>query len=182
MSQRSYLLVIGDGEALAWILSNQQMAFPWRQGNRTPKLAPGDNFLLYTTRGCFGHYNRDQGRVIAHATVSSRVAELDVPVKFSDRTFPVGCSLNLHSLAPYGTGVVLADQAARMHAFPNPRWWSVYIRRTMVALDDHDYTLLLKELRAVAVEPRDAISQYVKHGVTLRARRRKTHVLTVRSR
>src|SRR5258708_10752130 len=93
-SQRSsYLLIISDREALAWILSTQRMAFPPRRGRSVPELQPGDNLLLYTTRGCFRNPSRDRGRVIARATVNSAVSHLDVFVEFGGRTFPVGCSL-----------------------------------------------------------------------------------------
>ncbi len=166
VSQRtSYLLVIGDREALAWILSAQRMAFPAHRGRSAAALQPADNLLLYTTRGCFRNPTRHRGRVIAHATVNSAVTPLDTPVEFSGRTFPLGCSLILDSLAPYGAGVDLAAQVPRMHSFPNPAVWGVYLRRTLAALDRHDYELLLKALREIAVEPTNVMSEYVAHGI-----------------
>ena len=162
-SQRSsYLLIIGDREALAWILGTQRMAFPVRRGRSAPELRLDDSLLVYTTRGCFRNPSRDRGRVIASATVNSPVSDLDVPVEFGGRTFPVGCSLILDSLTPYRTGVDLAAQVRHLHAFPDPRVWSVYLRRTLVSLDEHDYELLLRALRKIAVEPADVVSQYLR--------------------
>jgi hypothetical protein len=160
----SYLLIIGDREALAWILSTQRMAFPAHGGRSVPELQPGDRLLLYTTRGCFRNPRRDRGRVIAPATVNSVVSCLDVPVEFGGRTFPVGCSITLDSLVPYRTGVDLAAQVPHLHAFPSTKVWSAYVRRTLLALDDHDYGLLREALRKIAVEPVDVISQYIVHG------------------
>ncbi len=158
------MLVIGDREALAWILSTQRMAFPGHRARSVAVLRPGDNLLLYTTRGCFRNPSRDRGRVMGHATVTSAVSPLDVPVKFVDRTFPVGCALSIESLAQYGTGVDLADQVSRMHAFPNPMTWSVYLRRPVVPLDGHDYALLHRALRKIAFQPASVVPEYVVHG------------------
>jgi hypothetical protein len=156
----SYLLIIADRHALVWIISNEEMAFSERGSRTARSLAPGDNLLLYTTRGCFGNPARDQGRVIGHATVDSIVSWLDKPVSFGDRIFPIGCSLKLHGLAPFGAGVELNKYVHDIHAFPNPAFWSAYLRRTLVALDDHDRDLLMERLREVMGEPVEAAAEY----------------------
>lgn len=161
----SYLLVISDRQALAWILSSQRMAFSGSRRASVSLLRPNDNLLLYTTRGCFRHYRRDKGRVIGYATARSTVSALDTPVEFNERIFSIGCSLRIHVLTPYGTGVELAKYAPRMHIFPNPTSWGIYIRRPLVALDNHDYDLLEQALRKVAVEPTKAITEYVIQGM-----------------
>jgi hypothetical protein len=157
----SYLLVISDRQALAWIISSQRMAFPGRRSASVSCLRANDNLLLYTTRGCFRHPSRDRGRVIAYATVDSEVSVLDMPVEFNGRIFPVGCSLHIQTLTPYGAGVELAEYASRMHIFRNPKSWGIYIRRTLVAIDNHDYCLLQQALGEVAVEPTKVITEYV---------------------
>jgi hypothetical protein len=170
----SYLLVIGDCEALAWVLSSRQMAFSERGSMSAARLEPGDNLLLYTTRNCFGYPHRDPGRIIGHATVGHTVVTLKDPVVFDDRTYSVGCSLDLHRLTPFRQGVELADHVKSMHAFPNPRSWSVRLRRTLLALDAHDYSLLFRALRAIAVEPDNAVEGYVRQATSRRTQRART--------
>lgn len=160
----SYLVVIGDRKALVWILTSEQMAFSERTSRMAASLKPDDKLLLYTTRGCFGNPTLGRGRVIGQATVANPVRRLDKPVQFGDRTFPVGCSLTVHLLAPFGTGVEVVSHVAELHAFPKPDVWSVYLRRTLVALDDHDYGLLLRPLSKVAVVPSQVVPEYVARG------------------
>jgi hypothetical protein len=128
--------------------------------------------LLYTTRGCFSNPTRDQGRVMGHATVRSTVKQLDKPVEFADRSFAIGCSLGIDVLAPFGTGVELIRYVSRLHSFPNPGAWSAYLRRTLVALDEHDYDLLVRPLLEIAVARPEAIADYSAHGSTRAPSRR----------
>src|SRR5690242_17339828 len=100
------------------------MAFSERTTRLAAFLQPNDNLLLYATRGCFGNAASDRGRVIGHAMVRSTVAQLDHPVTFGDRKFPVGCSLSLLLLTRLGEGLELLEYVPRMHAFPNPTAWS----------------------------------------------------------
>src|SRR5262249_25218249 len=137
---------------------------PERRGRSATLLKPSDNLLIYTTRGCFRNPGRDRGRVIGHATADSTVTVLKEPIEFGDRTFPLGCSLKLHALTSYGAGVEMAQHVTRMHAFPNPRVWSAYLRRTLVALDGHDFDLLLTALRQIAAPPGSVVADYVAHG------------------
>ncbi len=87
LSMTSYLLVIGDREALGWILTTGRMAFPSAGRAEVAALKPGDELFLYTTRGCFKNPTRDRGRIIATARVTSPVEHLDKPVHFADRDF-----------------------------------------------------------------------------------------------
>ena len=59
-----HLLVIGEREALVWVLSEQRMAFPAHRAAEAVALAPGGLLLIYTTRGCFHNPTRDRGRVV----------------------------------------------------------------------------------------------------------------------
>jgi len=160
----SYLLVLGDRQALAWILADREMAFSEVSARSAQRLRSGDNLLLYTTRACFRNPGRDRGRVVGQASVSSEVRQLAAPVTFGERMYTIGCSLSLHLLTPFGTGVELTDYVRQMHAFPKADVWMIYLRRTLVALDDHDYNLLMRLLTELAVEPGKAIPEYVAHG------------------
>ena len=70
---QNYLLVIGERAALAWVLAEQQMAFPVLRRSQAMALEVGDELLIYTTRGCFHNPTRDAGRVMALASVATSV-------------------------------------------------------------------------------------------------------------
>jgi hypothetical protein len=156
-----YLLVVSDREPLAWILTARMMAFPANRSGDAGRLVPGDRLFLYTTRACFRSPVRDRGRVIGEAEVTSLVTTLDIPVDFGGRTFPLGCSLRVASLAKRGSGPELAELVSQLHLFPKPESWSMRLRRVLIPLDAHDANLLHGRLKRVAGPPSEAIGEYV---------------------
>ncbi|MEL7974358.1 hypothetical protein AAG589_00720 [Isoptericola sp. F-RaC21] len=143
----SYLLVIGDREALGWILSAERMAFPTASRREVAALDVGDHLFLYTTRGAYKNPTRDRGRVIGAATVRTQVERLAEPVRFGDREFPVGCELSFGPLAPWGAGVELHSLVPRLESFLGVEAaWSTRLRRPLVHLPERDAELLWKEL------------------------------------
>lgn len=158
----AHLLVIGERQALAWILTEQRMAFPPSRAAEAMALRPDDPLLLYTTRGCFHNPTRDRGRVIGEARVAGTVERLETPVRFDDREYPTGCGLVLDLLSPLGQGVELAPLVPQLAAFPDPTSWSVRMRRSLVALDGSDAALIRRHLKAVAAhDRRAAVASYL---------------------
>jgi hypothetical protein len=160
------LLVIGDRVALSWILKYERMAFPDLARWETRALKISDRLLLYTTRGCFRNPQRDDGRVIGEAVVTSTVTALDQPVVICDRTFPAGCKISLKRLAPLYEGPALRDLVPDLDAFPNKNAWAFRLRRPLVRLSEHDSDLLSTSLKRLAVNPGDSVEQYLQwlHG------------------
>lgn len=142
----SYLLILGDRQAIAWVLREQRMAFPPTSRSEIAQVRPGDEFLIYTTRGAYRNPTRDRGRVIGHAVVTSDVRRLDEPVSVGGRDYPTGCDLSVDLLAPWGKGVELQPLVARLDAFPNPATWSIMLRRALLRLPAHDDALLTEQL------------------------------------
>jgi hypothetical protein len=157
---RTYLLVIGDAAPLAWVLTDQRMAFPALRKSQASALEVGDELLVYTTRGCFGNPTRDHGRVMALATVKTKVKDLPEPVLFGDRRYTSGCELDIQGLAPLRTGVELQPLVPQMHAFPDPKSWSVHLRRPLVPLDEHDADLLKDRLASLLEPPGRHLDAY----------------------
>jgi hypothetical protein len=157
----SYLLVIGEREALAWLLRESRMAFPPTRRAEVDRLCMGDELFLLTTRGCFHNPGRDRTRVVGRAVVGSPVARLDPPLELVGRTFTRGCDLEITSLTPYLTGVELADLVPRLNAFPDKTTWSIRLRRALVALSEDDATLLRRQLESVALPVDIARSEYL---------------------
>lgn len=160
-SRASYLAVIGEREALAWVLRESRMAFPATRRSEVDRLAVGDELFLLTTRGCFHNPGRDRTRVIGRAVVTTPVAPLDPPVELAGRTFPRGCDLRITSLAPYLTGVELGDLVPRLDAFPDDTTWSIRLRRPLVGLSEGDATLVAERLDSAAGPPENALDGYL---------------------
>lgn len=138
------------------------MAFPPSRAAEALALRPDDLLLLYTTRGCFHNPTRDRGRVIGEARVADTVERLEEPVRFDDREYPTGCALVLDLLAPLGQGIELAPLVPRLAAFPDPKSWSVRMRRSLVGLDGRDTVLIRRLLAKVAAhDRRAAVASYV---------------------
>lgn len=118
------LLLLADSEALAWVLSEQRMAFRAHRAADAGALKVRDRLFLYTTRGCFRNPTRDRGRIIGEASVASKVADLDDPVEIGGRIFTIGCRLKIKQLTPLHQGVELAPLVSQLKTFPNPVGWS----------------------------------------------------------
>jgi hypothetical protein len=159
----SYLLILGDRQAIAWVLREQRMAFPATSRAEVNRLAVGDELLIYTTRGAYRNPTRDRGRVIGTASVASAVEQLDAPVEFGGREFPRGCAITVTSLVPWGDGVELQPLVDRLAAFPNPRAWSIQLRRPLLHLPRRDAELIGERLTARAGEHGEHLDGYLIH-------------------
>jgi hypothetical protein len=157
----SYLLILGERKAVAWVLSTRRMAFPKTPRAEVAQLKPGDELFIYTTRGAFGNPTRDRGRIIARASAASPVTELDEPVEIAGRTFPRGCSLHVESLTPFRTGVELRPLVEHLDAFPNPQAWSIYLRRPLLHLPKQDADILRNALTPLARNPSQTLNGYL---------------------
>ena len=163
-SRGAFLLVIGDREALGWILREQRTAFPAERQRMAWTLKPGDRLVLYTTRSCFRNPTRDRGRVVAAPVVSTSVRDLDPPVVFGGKSFTSGCDLVIEQLAPWDEGPELGLLVPKLHTFPGS--WAMHLRgRALVRLDDHDYRVLERELSRVVVPREDALRAYLDHAL-----------------
>ncbi|ORB68946.1 hypothetical protein [Mycolicibacterium tusciae] len=147
----TFLLIIGDREALGWILDARRTAFPGagkgahRAEVRSLKI--DDELMVYTTRGAFKNSTRDRGRVIGTARVTSDLTQLDQPVFFGGRGYPVGCDLELETLVPFGSGVNLAEHVSQLDALKDlGDSWSLRLRRPLLRISERDSKLLREQL------------------------------------
>jgi hypothetical protein len=56
----AHLLILGDRDALRWVLRNERMAFEAHRRKDVTRLAVGDTLFVYTMRGCFHNPTRDR--------------------------------------------------------------------------------------------------------------------------
>jgi hypothetical protein len=161
MAPGYYLAPIAGREPLAWILSTQQTAFGENRAREAQALEVGDVLFLYTTRGCFRNPTRDRGRVIGRATVKAQARRVGRPPSFSGRQFPYVIELEIGSLARLREGLELAPLVPRLkRTFPDPKSWSVRMRRALVPLHSADAVVIERELRPYVVAYADAIGTY----------------------
>jgi hypothetical protein len=106
------------------------------------RLQPGDELLLYTTRGCFHNPVRGRGRLIGQATAVTAVETLRRPVRLAGREFSIGCQLSVQSLVPLGQGPELAPLIPDLASFPNKAAWPAQLRRPLLTLTGGDARLL----------------------------------------
>lgn len=155
-----FILVISDRDALGWILSQQRMAFAPSRYHLVEALTVGDRLALYTTRGCFNSPTRDRGRVIGTATVTSPLSTMDSPVTFGGREFNKDCTLHIDRLAAVDQGPELASLVTMLHTFPEA--WRIYIRRTLVPLDERDFATLENVLAGTDTNREKTLPTYLK--------------------
>lgn len=163
---RSYLLILGERDAIAWVLREERMAFPATPRAEVAALAVGDRLFLYATRGAWHNPTRDRGRVIGLATVRSAVRVLEQPVEIAGRAFVSGCGLSIDGVVPYPGGVELQPLVGRLAAFPKPEAWSIYLRRALLTLPPADAQLLETKLRPLLIPRSQALPGYPAPRVT----------------
>ncbi|MEU8264275.1 hypothetical protein AB0C02_27070 [Micromonospora sp. NPDC048999] len=157
---RSFLVILGDREAISWVLHEQRMAFPATPRAEVAALAAGDRLFVYATRGAWRNPVRDRGRIIGTATARSAVRMLDAPIEIAGRTFVSSCDLRIGCLAPHPGGLELQPIVEQLSAFPKPQAWSVYLRRALLALPAPDADLLDRLLEPLMVTRAQALPTY----------------------
>ncbi|MDV6012288.1 hypothetical protein [Haloechinothrix sp. LS1_15] len=166
-----YLLVIGDREALGWVLTEQRMAFPDMRRAEVRALTPGDTLFLYTTRGCFKNPTRDRGRIIAAGTARSAVAELDEPVEFGGKRFTVGCDVEFATATTWPEGVELGPLVGELASFTGMEdSWSIRLRKPLVAVTERDASYLRDQLERHTLHPlAEVLDDYARWWVPAQA-------------
>jgi hypothetical protein len=156
----AYLLVLGERDAIAWVLREQRMAFPATPRAEVAGLAEGDRLFLYTTRGAWHNPTRDRGRIIGTARVASPIRLLDAPIEIAGMRFHSGCDLQIGGVVAYPGGVEVQPLVRQLAAFPKPDAWSAYLRRSLVRLPDEDAVLIERALTNSLVSRDEALSTY----------------------
>ncbi|GAA1461811.1 hypothetical protein NE857_13380 [Nocardiopsis exhalans] len=162
-SPSTYLLILSEREAVAWVLAHERMAFPATRRAEVDRLAVGDRLILLTTRGCWHNPTRDRTRLIGLAEVTTPVRAFEDPVTIAGRDFNRGCDLKLERVTSYRTGVEVAPLVPELEVFPDtrPGAWAVRIRRPLVQLGAADTDLLTSLVEEAAGDPAELIPAYL---------------------
>ncbi len=157
----AYIHPVSDREPLAWIVQGERTAFSEGRRAEAEALEPDDTLFLYATRGAFRNPTRDRGRVMGRAAVRGRARRAPEPIGSGDRTFPFEVELSIELLCPPREGVELAPLVRELaETFPDPRSWSVRLRRALVPLAPADAERIDRLLEAVALPYREVRDEY----------------------
>lgn len=159
----TYLLIIADREALAWVLREQRMAFPLARRREVSILEPGDQLFIHTTGTCFHSPNHDRSRIVGQAIARSRPVQLDTPVLLAGRSFELGCDIKIRSLAPFRDGVELPPLVPDLYTFRNNRGWMGKLRRPLLKLDERDAPLIRDRLATLERPPETYLNDYLRN-------------------
>jgi hypothetical protein len=156
----SYLVILGEREAIRWVLGEQRMAFPATPRAEVAALARGDRLFLYATRGAWHNPTRDRGRVISMAAAATAVRKFEDPIEIAGRAFHSGCDLHIEGVVPYPGGLELQPLVERLDAFPKRHAWSIYLRRPLLRLSDPDCRIIERGLRPLLKTREEALGTY----------------------
>lgn len=144
----AWLVVLGEREALEWVLRSKRMAF--RAHVPTASISVGDRLALYVTRGAHHSPTRDEAQVLATGEFASAVE--NVPAVVAGEQFPRSCRIRLDEpvLQPR-EGLPFRPLVDRLTFIRKKDGWAAYVRTTLVKLPDDDLALLRRELEKFAV-------------------------------
>lgn len=164
---RSHLLILGDRDAIAWVVSRKRMAFTAdRARAASAAVRAGDELFLYATRGAFHNPTRDRGRVFGRAAARAAVEELARPVLLVGREFTHGFAFELDALAPPRLGVDISQLIPSLTTFPNKTGWATSLRRPLLTLTAEDAQLIRKRLKADQADTASAVKAYLAESRT----------------
>ena len=150
---QSHLLILGNPVGLAWVLTNQKMAFSERRVKQAQHLVVGDRVFVYASSRAFRNPKVKRGSVIADAVIRTAISQVK-PINIRGLSYPYVVEMALQRLAPPGTGVELSQHIDRLDLFPDRRTWTSRIRRTIAPLSESDASFLAGKLGAVAKRDR----------------------------
>jgi hypothetical protein len=129
-------------EGLRWVVEHEQMAFSPGLSRRAAKVQPGDELILYVTRGAFHNPTRDRSQLAGTAKVTTPVQALRRPVVIAGREFTSACGLKLGVLLPERAGVPIKPLVRRLGFVKRKDVWGGYVRGGLVMLPPADLRTL----------------------------------------
>ena len=129
-----WLVVVGEREALRWIVKNKRMAF--REYINTSEIAARDEMAVYVTRGAFHTPTRDQSQVLALGQFASRPTPR--PVTILGESYPTSVGLRLSQVLPEREGMPFKPLVPKMRFIKKKSGWAAYLRRSLVRITDED--------------------------------------------
>jgi hypothetical protein len=166
---RPFLLILGDADALAYVLRERRMALTPRR--RIP-IVRGDIVFLYTARAVFRSPDGGRGLIIGRAEIISDIVKFESGLRIADRFYTSGCQLAISGLAPLGEGLELRRIVDELETFhPHPKRWAFRLYSSILQLSPKDASVIQEKIQPLLQDP-----EYVSQAYISRAgrERRKT--------
>jgi hypothetical protein len=139
----AWLLVLNDGQAIAWVLEKSRMAF--REGARfADQIRAGDDFVLYCTVTAFGSAGPRGSRVFAYGRFESTIARGSNNINGRKYETQADLVIIRHLLPLEGVDIRLYID--RLDFITTKRAWSSFLRSTVVPLSREDFILFRSEI------------------------------------
>lgn len=135
----AWIFVIGERDALRWVLERERMAF--RSHVHTDALAEGDDVVIYATRGCWHNPTRDRSQIVAIGTLAGPVAA--GPITVAGERMARSCPLALTAILPDRNGVPFERLVDRLRMTNGKTHWGLVMRRTIVPLCAADHRTIV---------------------------------------
>ncbi|MDV8015621.1 hypothetical protein R4P70_30315 [Rhodococcus sp. IEGM 1241] len=160
----THLVVLGNAEAVRWVLKNQRMAFS-EVGRRTAsRLSRGDTLVFYAGVKCWpalgGKVRPKAGIMIGSAVVLTEVARLRTAAQVGGRKFEYGCEVFFERLAALGSGLSISDVKNDLELTAGRANYGQVLRRTPILLSSADTALLSARLESVTAPYEDSVGAY----------------------
>ncbi len=150
-----WLIVLAEAEALRWALANRRMAFSAGQCRKAGRIRPGDELVLYASRGAWHNPTRDESQLAGMAVVKAPVRKLPKPVPLAGREFTCGCRLEITIELPERAGVPIRPLVRTLEFVRRKDVWGQYFRSGLVEVPAADMARLRNALAAAV--PRDSV-------------------------
>jgi hypothetical protein len=135
-----WLWVFGEIAALRAVLAEQRMAFPLHARDSVAAMRPGDQAVLYVTRGAHHNPTRDEARLAGLVEVREAPQELQTVV--AERSFPFACRIAPILVLPERSGPPVKPLAEQLAMVRKPAAWGSYFRRSPLQLTEPDFRVL----------------------------------------
>lgn len=155
-----FLLVLGEREAIRWVVTTGQMAFPAKPRREVSALREGDSLFMISTRGAFHNPTRDRTRYIGTAEVASAVRRFEIPLDLAGRKFESGCAIQITALMPYRQGVELAPLVNQLDSLRGTSHWGMLLRRPLVPISEADASVLRQAAGRWGGDLESAVASY----------------------
>jgi hypothetical protein len=137
------MIILGDCDAIGWVLSNGRMAV---NGRVAALPDPGERVALYVTRGAYRNPTRDRAQIIGLAEVTEPPRTADVVV--AGRSYAKSFGLRFDDVAEQRAGLPFEPLVPRLRFISNKASWGGAVRRPVVRLPEADFRLIEKAYRA----------------------------------
>jgi hypothetical protein len=142
---KHWVWVFGEVEGLRWVLKHRRMAFPAAAAGRIGTMGPGDQAILYLTRGAFHNPTRDVSQLGGLVTVTGPLRQ-GKAVEIAGREFAWFVPIEPEIILPERQGPEVRVVAPCLALVKRPRVWGQYFRATPIEVSEKDFMVMVRAI------------------------------------